>query len=160
AGFTITTFGEDESGELYVANADRGIIYQILGAAGPRILPSGIVNAASFAPGLVAGSLATVFAAGVLDTPSGVSPPQIPLPSTLANIGVTVNGTTAPILAVANQNGTEQVNFQVPFEVAGQSSATVVVTRSGSPSPSATAPLLAVQPAIYTSDGTQAIVVH
>jgi uncharacterized protein (TIGR03437 family) len=160
SGIGITTFGEDEAGEIYVANATNGTILKMIGSAAPRILPSGVVNAASFVPGLTAGSLATVFAAGVMDNPGSVSAVQIPLPMSLNGVSVNVNGISAPVLAVANQNGQEQVNFQVPFEAAGAGTASVVVTRAGNSSTAASVAMLDVQPAVYTTDGTQAIVVR
>jgi uncharacterized protein (TIGR03437 family) len=52
------------------------------------------------------------------------------------------------------------VNFQVPFAVAGRSSAAVIVARDGQASAPVDAPVSAIQPGVYTSDGTQAIVVH
>jgi len=160
SGFGITTFGEDEAGELYLDNANNGAIYRVEGSAAPRINASGVVNAASFAPGATAGSLATVFASGVRSTVGSTSADRVPLPTTLGQVSITVNGTPAPILAVANANGREQVNFQVPWEVAGQSNATFVVSFSGTPSVPANVALSEMQPAIYSSDGTQAVVVH
>ena len=159
SGFGITTFGEDESDELYVADANAGTIYRIEGSRAPRVASTGIVNAASFAPGITAGSLATVFAAGVLDDPGVVGADLIPLSTSLRDVSVTVNGMLAPILAIANQNGVEQVNFQVPFEVTGPTT-TVTVTRAGQSSASSSVSVLDLQPGVYTSDGTQAIVVH
>ena len=88
----------------------------------PQIL--GVVNSASFEPGLPSGGgLATVFcsfpgAVGGSGTylPSSSSP----LPYTLAANEVSINGVDAPILAVVEteSNGTlyTQVNFQVPME--------------------------------------------
>ncbi|MBZ5618430.1 MAG: PQQ-dependent sugar dehydrogenase [Acidobacteriia bacterium] len=162
AGFNITTFGQDEAGELYVADAASGTIYHVVGSTAPRIAVGGVVNSASFVPGLVAGSLATVFAAGVLDAPGVVMAGQIPVAASLNGVSVTVNGTAAPIYALANSNGLELVNFQVPFEVAGQTTASVVVSRGGQASPAVAAPVLDVQPAVYTNDATltQAVVVH
>ena len=159
SGFAITTFGEDESGELYLTNANNGTIHHVEGSRAPRFTAAAVVNAASFAPGLTPGSLATVFAAGVLDDTGIVSADRIPLPATLRDISVTVNGVIAPIRAVANVNGQEQVNFQVPFETTGPT-ASVVVTRAGVSSVPVTVPESELQPAIYTSDGTQAVVVH
>jgi len=141
SGFSITTFGEDEAGEIYVANGSNGTIYHILGSAAPRIEPDGVRNAATLAPGLVAGSIATAFVSGVLDDAGIVTGP--------AGLSVTVNGIAAPVLAVANVHGQEQVNFLVPFEIAGTSSATVVVTRAGRSSVPAEAQVFAVQPGIY-----------
>jgi uncharacterized protein (TIGR03437 family) len=160
SGASITTFGQDEAGEIYAADASNGTIYRVVGTTAPRILAGGVVNSASFAPGLVAGSLATVFAAGVLDNPGVVQGGQIPLATLLNGVSVTVNGTAAPVYALANANGLELVSFQVPFAVAGQATASVTVSRAGQAGAAVTVPVLDVQPAIYTSDGTQAVVVH
>ena len=73
---------------------------------------------------------------------------------------MTVAGVAAPVYSVSNVNGQEQVNFQVPFAVAGSSTAAVVVTRDGQASASADVTVAAVPPGVYTSDGTQAIVVR
>ena len=78
------------------------------------------MNAASYVPGLVPGSLATVFAAGVLDDSAVVGADRIPLPLSLRGVSITVDGIPAPILTVANSNGQEQVNFQAPFEISLQ----------------------------------------
>jgi uncharacterized protein (TIGR03437 family) len=160
SGFTITTFGEDEAGELYVANAQNGTIHRIEGSRSPRFSAAGVVNAASYVQGLVPGSLATVFAAGVLDDSAVLAADRIPLPTSLRDVLITVNGIPAPILAVANWNGQEQVNFQVPFEIAGRSKVLVVVTRAGESSVAAEVPVFDLQPAVYTDDGLQAVVVH
>src|SRR5437763_77011 len=71
-----------------------------------------------------------------------------------------VAGIAAPVLSVSNVKGQEQVNFQVPFDAAGRSTAAMIVTRDGQASASVDVPVAAVQPGVYTSDGTQAIVVH
>jgi uncharacterized protein (TIGR03437 family) len=160
SGFAITTFGEDEAGEVYVANAGNGTIHRIEGSRAPRFSATAVLNAASLVPGLVAGSLATVFAAGVLDNPGVVVADRIPLPTSLGGVSITVNGIAAPILALANTEGLEQLNFQAPFEVAGQRSVDVVVTRSGESSAAANVPVLEVQPAVYTNDGKLGISVH
>ncbi len=159
SGFGITTFGEDEAGEVYVANFEDESIYHLEGPVAPRFSAAGVVNAASFAPGLTPGSLATVFAAGVLDDPGAVGADRIPLPSTLGGVSVTVNGITAPLLVVANAGGQEQINFQAPFEIAGRATATVVVTRESRASAPVEVPVAEVQPAIYSSSG-QAILVR
>jgi uncharacterized protein (TIGR03437 family) len=121
----------------------------------------GVVNAASNVPGLVAGSLATVYPTGAIAAEGIVSATGVPLPAALNGISVTVNGRPAPLLAVARVNGAEQINLQVPFEVAGAPDATVVVTAGGVASAPVTAALHAVQPGVFTlPDGNDAIVVH
>jgi uncharacterized protein (TIGR03437 family) len=160
SGFTITTFGQDEAGEVYVANANTGTIHRIEGSAAPRFFAAGVVNAASFAAGLTPGSLATIFAAGLLDSPGTLSASEVPLPPSLGGIAVTIQGVTAPVLSLANRNGLEQINFQTPFELEGLNTTEVVITRDGRPSAPVTVPVLDLQPAIYTSDGTNAVAVH
>src|ERR1022692_3041174 len=79
-----------------------------------------VVNSASFQPGMPrGGALASIFVSGLTGTPGiTVAPSLSLLPQELAGITVTVNGATAPILAVAipskGQNG--QINIQVPLE--------------------------------------------
>jgi uncharacterized protein (TIGR03437 family) len=160
SGFAISTFGEDQAGELYVANAANGTIHRVEGSLAPRVSEGAVVNAASFAAGLTPGSLVTVFAAGVRDE-AGVSvSPTIPLALTIDGVSVTVAGIAAPLHSVANVNGQEQVNFQVPFEVAGLSSAPVTVTRNGRASAAVNAAVLAAQPAVYRDAAGNGIAVH
>jgi uncharacterized protein (TIGR03437 family) len=82
-----------------------------------QFAPNAIVNAASFHPGLPhPGGLASVFLQGLDLTGSIVSGPP-PLPVELAGVSIAVDGTDAPILAVADLGGgRQQINFQVPFE--------------------------------------------
>jgi uncharacterized protein (TIGR03437 family) len=146
-GGQITTFGEDEAGEIYAADGQRRMLFRIEGSKAPRIAVAGVVNAASLAPGLVAGSLATVYAAGVRDDPGIAS--ALPLPTVLDGVSVMVNGGAAPIRTVSSRNGVEKVTFQVPFEVAGPT-ASLVVSRSGLSSPAVDVPVADVQPGVYT----------
>jgi len=162
SGLNITTFGEDEASELYLADQRGGAIYRIESTEEPpppRLAISSVVNAASNAAGVVAGSAATVYVQGVTDAPGVISAPSLPLPLALGGVQVTVNGSPAPLFAVANTGGVEQVNFQVPFETAGER-AVIVVARNGEASAPVDAALLAVQPGIFTLNGTDAIVVH
>ena len=159
SGFSITTFGQDEAGELYVANAANGTIHRIEGSAAPRLTAAGVVNAASFAAGLVPGSLATLFAPGLLDTPGVLSAPSLPLPMSLGGVSVSIDGIFAPILSVANRNGQEQVSIVVPAALEGHSSAQVAVTRDGRASAPVTVAVLDSQPGVFTANGS-AIVVH
>ena len=62
---------------------------------------------------------------------------------------VTMNGIAAPITAVAYVNGREQINFQVPWELAGTARATMVVHGNGGQSAGLEVPLMTVQPEIF-----------
>ena len=160
--FNISTFGEDEAGEIHVADHRSGDVYRIEaeGSRVPQFTAAGVVNAASFTPGLVAGSAATVFVSGITDGPGIVAAEDIPLPESLGGVSVLVNGRAAPLYAVANVSGTEQVNFQVPFEVAGAPSVTMAVRRNSVTSEAMEVPLLPFQPAIFRWSDGLAVAVH
>lgn len=159
SGLTIRTFGEDEAGEIYVGS-ENGAIYRLEGSTAPRLNPAAVTNAASFVTGMSPGSLATAFAAGVLDRQGIAGADRIPLPSSLEGVSIAVDGIAAPVLSLSNVNGQEQLNFQAPFEISKRAAASVVITRAGASSDAVVVPVVELQPALYTTDGTQAIVVH
>ena len=72
---------------------------------------------------------------------------------------VSVNGREAPLFAVVNLNGQEQVNFQTPWETETRT-AQVVVTRDGLASSPVEVGVQPVQPGIFELNGGEAIVVR
>src|ERR1700676_5280745 len=89
-----------------------------------------VVNGASFTGSVAPGSLATIFGLN-LSKNAPIHASVLPLPTTLGEVQVTVNGHAAPLLYV----DPTQINLQVPYEVTpGPSS--VVVTASGATGPS------------------------
>jgi uncharacterized protein (TIGR03437 family) len=158
-GFNVTSFGEDEAGEVYLVNAGNGTLHRLTGGVAPRFTAAAVVNAASFAGGMVAGSLATVFAAGVRDDSGSTVAGGLPLPQSLGGVSVTVGGVPAPVLAVNNVGGQESVSFQVPWSIAGRTQADVVVARDAQASPAATVPVNDTQAGVFTTDGRQGSVV-
>jgi uncharacterized protein (TIGR03437 family) len=83
---------------------------------------------------------------------SGISPFG-PLPYQLGSVdSLRVNNVPAPIQAVSNQNGKQQVNFQVPCETA-VGNATVVFRVNGVDTTVSGVPVLAGQPGIFTYAG-------
>jgi uncharacterized protein (TIGR03437 family) len=155
----ISTFAEDANGELYLASYGNGDIYSIQ-AGTPAVSAAGVVNAASFAPGISPGSLATVFGTGITALPGIIEPGVFPLLADVGGISVRLNGIAAPVLGVASVNGQEQINFQVPYELAGASTAAVVVTVNGLSSPPVNVPIVNAQPEIFvvTRTGNDATV--
>ena len=115
----------------------------------PSIRPNfGVVDSASFAPVLVPGGLATIFGYGLATTSASAG--SLPFTNSLGGTQVTIGGILAPLLYVSPS----QINFQVPWELAGQSQATVLVTTlSGNSSP-ATVNLSASAPAIFAANGS------
>lgn len=78
-----------------------------------------VLHGATFQPGLPArGSIASVFCKG-LSLDGAVPASGFPLPTELRGVKVRVNGAPAPLLLVAQGDGFQQINFQVPVQAAG-----------------------------------------
>jgi len=92
-------------------------------------------SGASFYPGLPSqGSIGTIFCTGL--SVQGVIPAEtVPLPTSIADVTVTVGGVPAPLFAVADLGDRQQINFQVPFETKfnADGTAQIVVSQSGAP---------------------------
>ena len=148
APFEISAFGEDQAGELYVVRYGTGQIHLITAGA-PSISANSVVNAASFAPGIAPGSLATVFGTGLTAFNGIVQATSFPVPTDLARTSVTLSGERVPVLAVAKVNGMEQINFQVPFSMAGRERVALQVNANGGTSNTVEVPLVLAQPEIF-----------
>jgi hypothetical protein len=99
--------------------------WQLLNMEAPGSVAAA-VNAATFSTGALApGSIASVFGSNLATSTAAAA--GFPLPSTLGGATVELNGITAPITYASPG----QVNFQVPWELLGQTQAQLVV--SGSP---------------------------
>jgi trimeric autotransporter adhesin len=112
--------------------------------------PNSVVNAASFIHGgVVPGGMATLFGSN-LTTATGINLASgLPLKTEFLTTGVRFNGMyDAPIFAVDNVNGTQQINFQVPWEIAPLSSVLLQVITNGSSSLPVDVPVLAAQPGV------------
>ena len=74
-----------------------------------------VTDAAKFQPGLPAqDSLATIFCTGIVVNGTVTAPVNQPLPFSLGGVSVKVGNVAAPLLAVADLGGYQQINFQVP----------------------------------------------
>lgn len=141
----ITSFGEDEAGELYVC-AGAGTIYRLVNAP-PRALAN--VSAASYrgealAPESIVAAFGTGLATG---TQSATTPP---LPTALLETRVTVrdaNGTErlAPLFFVSST----QANYQIPIGTA-QGQARVTITNGQGVVSSQNILITRVAPAVFT----------
>jgi uncharacterized protein (TIGR03437 family) len=141
----------DSANNLFVVDRNNLRIRKINGT--PAIVSSAVVNGASFGPagpGIVPGEIATVFGANLTNA-SGINlASALPLATNLVGVQVLVNGTAAPIFAVDNVNGQQQVNFQVPWEIAGLTTATVQVVNNGAAGNSVSVLVVAAQPGMFT----------
>lgn len=146
--------GAFQTSNKAAANGQNGFVAKLNPAAPPSggppaIRPNlGVVDSASDAPVVAAGGLATIFGYSLAD--SSASATVVPLTRTLGGTQVTIGGLPAPLLYVSPS----QINFQVPWELAGQSEATVVVTTAAGNSSAVKANLSAVAPAIFTANGS------
>ena len=130
----------------------------------PTFTADGVTNAASLEAGISPGSIATLFGANLSSGFSGtLQAGSLPLPVELGGTSVTVDGIPAPLFAIANINGQEQISFQVPWELAqlgSPANPAIVVTRNGVSSAPVMVDLLAASPGIFTTDGTTGAILH
>jgi uncharacterized protein (TIGR03437 family) len=107
---------------------------------------TGVLNGASFAKGqaVAPGALVSVFGSFPGATQALAS--AIPLPDTLGQVSVTVDGTPAPML-FANSG---QINIQIPWEAAA-GTVKVVVNSNGTTEPSFNVTVQKVAPGIFTT---------
>ena len=123
---------------------------------GPAITANSFVNGASFQPGLSPCALGSVSGAGLAPGVNGavIAPgPFGGYPTTLAGISITIGAFAAPISAVINQGGREQVNFQVPCDVQpGIVNATITINGNSTVIPGL--PVTQYQPGIFEFTGT------
>jgi uncharacterized protein (TIGR03437 family) len=122
--FAVPTVAD---GKAFIGNFFGVAVYGELPAAAPSI--AAVANAASFSTDAIApGSLASLFGSGLAPIPAAA--PGAPLPLSLADVSVTINGLAAPLLYISPG----QINAQVPFALA-PGPAAVVVRMNGKPSP-------------------------
>jgi uncharacterized protein (TIGR03437 family) len=116
----------------------------------PSVPANGFVNGASFVPGWVPGSAGSIFGTDLMEGITGVfNANTFPFPTTLRGVRVLVNGVPAPIIALANVNGAQQINIQVPFETPAPSSIVVTIENNGTSKSFPGVETLPVQPGIF-----------
>jgi uncharacterized protein (TIGR03437 family) len=100
------------SGDYYIS---LGVKVQPVTASGVFIFPTGVVNAATNAPftaQLSPGEVITLYGSGMAPAGTNASSPA-PFPNTLSGVGVTINGTPAPVYSVTPG----QINAVVPYSL-------------------------------------------
>jgi uncharacterized protein (TIGR03437 family) len=108
---------------------------------------AGMVNAASYVPTVAAGSIASVLGSNLSPVQAFAS--TIPLPTTLALTSFQIGGRAAPLFFVSPS----QVNLQIPWELAGQSQASVLATVGAVLSNQQAVSLAPFAPGIFTLSG-------
>ena len=154
ADFPSTEGAFQTSNHAAASNGQNAFVAKLNPAASltggpPSIRPNlGVVDAASYAPLLVPGGLATIFGYSLADTSASAA--SVPLTNSLAGTQVTIGGVLAPLLYVSPS----QINFQVPWELAGQSRAMILVTTPIGNSSAVTVNLGAIGPAVFAVNGS------
>lgn len=143
---------------------DGGAFAVKLSSAGtpPLFTRESITNGANFVSGLVLpGGLATIFCANLTGIRGIVQAPGFPLPTELAGVRVKINGILAPLLAVADVSGQQQINLQVPFEAASTADPLdVEVSQNGISAWVIQVKTKSTAPGIFTVDGTYGAIQH
>jgi uncharacterized protein (TIGR03437 family) len=116
------------------------------------------LNGASFvqngpAPGSVTpGEILTITGTNLTPGVNGVvTPPAGPLPTSLDGIQVLFGGNPAPIFAVINSNGVEQINLLVPFGISSGASTSVTITNANGSATLLNVPIAQYAPGIFTT---------
>ena len=86
----------------------------------PFVYPRGVVNAASFDPGVAPGSLVGIFGTHLAGREDQAG--KLPLPTDLSGTSISVNGAPIPLIYVSPG----QINAQLPFDLVGK--ATIRIT--------------------------------
>ncbi len=154
----------DPPGNLYIADSSNARIRKVSSVATvttPVFSVASITNGASFQTGLTAGGLLTIFGSNLSNGVSGfASFSQVPLPTTLANSRVLINGSAIPLFYVVNISGSEQISAQAPFELSGQQSVSVAIDNGRTISPAIQVPVMTAQPGIFLPDGVIGAFLH
>jgi len=118
----------------------------------PSINTGGVINAASSAPGapVTPGSIASAYGSFLLSAPSWAQ--GVPLPASLGGLSLTFGAAEAPLFYASSG----QVNLQIPWELTGQSEASLTATLAGHTSAPQTVNLAPFSPGIFSmnSQGT------
>jgi len=109
----------------------------------PAINQGGIVNLATYVSPVAAGSLAAVFGTNLSSGQASYT--SAPLPDTLAGSSFQVAGRSMPLVFASP----DQVNLQIPWELAGSPQASVTATLGGQVSSQQTMSLAAFAPGIF-----------
>lgn len=125
----------------------------------PAFTAAGVVSAASSAGGAVSpGEILSIYGSnlgpseGVLN--AGYDSTTGALPAALGEVSVSFDGVAAPLFFVRS----DQINVQVPYEVADKASTTIAVTYRGAASAAITVPVTATRPGIFLYNGRTLIV--
>ena len=153
----LATLGSNAGSNVYTGRAGNLTVqFNDVARLQPTISPNGIVDAASnqLKNGIVPGSYITLYGTGLSDS-SAVAMTSS-LPYALNDVSVSFdapNVSAAGRLYYVSQN---QVNVQVPWELAGQTSVQIKVSIDASSGTVVTVPVVSASPALFVYGQQQA----
>jgi uncharacterized protein (TIGR03437 family) len=149
SSLALGDFNSDGASDLAVANQNGNNVSVLLGISTVAAIDAGgVVTGANYVAQLTPGVIASAFGSNL--SSSIMTPSSVPLPTALGGVSVSVNGIAVPLFYVSPK----QINFQLPWELLGQSQASVVVTTNGFTSAPQTVTLRTVAPGIFSTDSS------
>ncbi len=147
--YRATITGLNLNGQSYYDFNDDAI-------AVPTINTGGIVNAGSNAvgSGIAPGSYISVYGVGFATSSNGAT--YVPLPISISNTSVGFDAVGVSVPGPLTFLGPNQINVQVPWELAGQSSAQIKVYIEPNLSNLVTVPVTTYSPALFVVNGIAA----
>jgi len=148
------SFGEDDEGEIYLVDHKGSLLK--MKQIEPGLTVTSVGNSASGEPGLAAGSIASAFTTGLPDVTEPLGYGDFPLPFTLGDVSVWVNGTQVRLTALTPEG---KVDFQAPY-VLPEGKATVQVRAGYRSSNVFQVDVKPVLPGLLSVDGRRAMAVN
>lgn len=147
--FSVPTVAD---GKVFVPTLYGVAVYGELAADAPQV--TAVADAAAFTPDSIApGSLISVFGSNL--APLTAAATSIPLPISIADVSVMINGVSAPILFISPG----QINVQMPYEVAA-GSASLIVRVHGTASSATSFSLKVAAPSLFMDANGQAAAIN
>jgi uncharacterized protein (TIGR03437 family) len=146
---TITNAVRDLTGNALAANYVWNFTTASAAPPAPVIGVSSVVSDASFVAPVAAGSIVAVFGTN-LSIGQSPSVMPTPLPYSLAQSSFVIGSFNAPLYFAMPT----QVNVQIPWELAGQTQASITATVNGVVSNTQIVPLAAFAPGIFSMDSS------
>lgn len=149
----------DGNGALYIADATNNRVRKVVtpqASAAPSISTNGVVNGASFRPGVIANAWGTIQGANLSARTNTWDAAIVAgqLPTSLEGVSVSIGGKPAYL----NYVSPSQINFVAPDLTAGQ--VQVVVTTAAGSSAAFTVTAGVYGPAFFPWPGQQAVATH
>ena len=150
-GYTEFGVPTEADGKVYADDQHTLMVYGMLPPGAGTI--GTVVNAASFSGSVAPGSLISIFGTNLAHATTSAA--RIPLPISLADTSVSINGVRAPLLYVSPG----QINAQVPPQIKA-GAATAIVTTSGSATSTVSFTTTPIAPQIFIASATRILVLN